>query len=64
MNMTAIRLRAGDVMEVEMGGEVVTALVLLANGETVIFDLCDGSMPCVAHQEDLSNVRIFDGRAA
>jgi hypothetical protein len=27
----------------------------------VIFDLCDDSMPCVARQEDLLNVRIFDG---
>jgi hypothetical protein len=64
MNSTAIRLRAGDVIELEMDGNIVSALVLLANSETVIFDLCDGSMPSVAHQEDLSNVRIFDGLAA
>jgi hypothetical protein len=64
MNSTAIRLRAGDVIELEMDGDIVSALVLLANSETVIFDLCDGSMPNVAYQEDLSNVRIFDGLAA
>ncbi|HEY0519629.1 MAG TPA: hypothetical protein VGC84_09065 [Ilumatobacteraceae bacterium] len=51
-------------IELEIDGEVVSALVLLANTETVIFDLCDGSMPCVARQEDLAQVRIFDGLAA
>jgi hypothetical protein len=64
MNSTATRLRGGDVIELEIDGEVVSALVLLANTETVIFDLCDGSMPCVARQEDLAQVRIFDGLAA
>jgi hypothetical protein len=61
MNTTAVRLRAGDVMELEIDGDMRSALVLLANTETVIFDLCDDSMPCVARQEDLLNVRIFDG---
>jgi len=61
MNTTAIRLRAGDVIELEIDGEGATALVLLANSETVIFDFCDDSMPCVARQEDLVNVRVFDG---
>ena len=64
MNTFTKRLRGGDVIELEMDGDVVSALVLLANSETVIFDLCDGTMPCVAHQEELSNVRIFDGLAA
>jgi hypothetical protein len=64
MNATAMRLRAGDVIELEIDGDSVSALVLLANSETVIFDLCDGNMPCVARQEDLSNVRVFDGLAA
>jgi hypothetical protein len=61
MNTTAVRLRAGDVIELKIDDEVRTALVLLANSETVIFDLCDDSMPCVARQEDLVGVRIFDG---
>jgi hypothetical protein len=64
MNATSTRLRAGDVIELEIDGDSVSALVLLANSETVIFDLCDGNMPCVARQEDLSSVRVFDGLAA
>ena len=47
-----------------MDGDTVSALVLLANSENVIFDLCDGTMPCVARQEELSHVRVFDGLAA
>jgi hypothetical protein len=64
MNTTTMRLRGGDVIELEMDGDNFSALVLLANSETVIFDLCDGSMPFVARQEDLANVRVFDGLAA
>ncbi len=61
---SANRLRGGDVIELEIDGDVVSALVLLANNENVIFDLCDGNMPCVARQEDLANVRVFNGLAA
>ena len=64
LNSTAMRLRGGDVIELEIDGDIVSALVLLANNENVIFDLCDGNMPCVARQEDLANVRVFDGLAA
>ena len=64
MYSQAMRLRGGDVIELEIDGDVVSALVLLANSETVIFDLCDGNMPCVARQEDLAHVRVFDGLAA
>jgi hypothetical protein len=64
MNATAMRPRAGDVIELEIDGEMVSAMVLLANSETVIFDLCDGSMPYVARLEDLVDVRIFDGLSA
>ena len=64
MNSTTMRLRGGDVIELEIDGDIVSALVLLANNENVIFDLCDGNMPCVARQEDLANVRVFDGLAA
>jgi hypothetical protein len=63
-NSTTMRVRGGDVIELEIDGDVVSALVLLANNENVIFDLCDGNMPCVARQEDLANVRVFDGLAA
>ena len=64
MSATVSRLRAGDVIELEIDGEVVSALVLLANRENVIFDFCDDTMPCVARQDDLTNVRVFDGLAA
>jgi len=64
MNTTALRLRGGDVIELEIDGDIVSALVLLANNENVIFDLCDGNMPYVARQEDLAHVRVFDGLAA
>lgn len=64
MNSIANRLRGGDVIELEVDGDVVSALVLLGNNENVIFDLCDGNMPFVARQEDLANVRVFDGLAA
>jgi len=33
------------VIELEIDGNVVSAMVLLANNENVIFDLCDGEMP-------------------
>jgi hypothetical protein len=64
MNPTAIRPRAGDVIELEMDGKIASAMVLLATSETVIFDLCDGSMPYVARPEDLVNVRVFDDVSA
>ncbi|MEP7112635.1 MAG: hypothetical protein ABI862_05180 [Ilumatobacteraceae bacterium] len=64
MNSIANRLRGGDVIELEVDGDVVSALVLLANNENVIFDLCDGKMPFVARQQDLAHVRVFDGLAA
>ena len=50
----------GDVIEVEVEGEAITALVLLATPEAVILDACDGSMPLVFRPEHLTNVRIFD----
>jgi hypothetical protein len=59
-----MRLRAGDVIELELNGDTASALVLLSNNETVIFDLCDGTTPRVSHPEELVNVRIFDGLAA
>ena len=64
MNATALRLRGGDVIELEIDGDGVSALVLLANHENVILDPCDGNMPCVARHEDLAHVRVFDGLAA
>jgi hypothetical protein len=62
MSAVAVRLKAGDVIEFEMDGETVSAMVLLANSETVIFDLNDGSMPRVADMATMSAVRVFNGR--
>lgn len=62
MSAVAVRLKAGDVIEFEMDGETVSAMVLLANSETVIFDLNDGSMPRVADMAAMSAVRVFNGR--
>ena len=64
MNTTEIGLQAGNVIELDVSGIATSALVLLASSDTVIFDLCDGSMPLVARPEDLTNVRVFDGLSA
>ena len=62
--VTAIRLRTGDVIEIEIAGELASALVLLASGDAVILDACDGSTPFVVRLSDLGDVRIFDPRRA
>jgi hypothetical protein len=63
MNAVAVRLQAGDVIEVKVAGEWVSAMVLLANSDTVIFDLNDGGMPLVAHTDEMGEVRVFDGQS-
>ena len=63
MNAVAVRLQAGDVIELVVGGEWVSAMVLLANDDTVIFDLNDGGMPMVAHTDEMGEVRVFDGQS-
>jgi hypothetical protein len=50
----------GDVIEVDVDGEAITAMVLLATPEAVILDACDGTMPLVFRPEQLNDVRIFD----
>ena len=62
--VTAIRLRTGDVIEIEIAGELASALVLLASGDAVILDACDGSTPFVVRLSDLGDVRVFDPRRA
>ena len=62
MNATTLRLRAGNVIEMDVDGDARTALVLLATHEFVILDACDGSTPVVVGMEDLGNVRIFSGQ--
>jgi hypothetical protein len=64
MKTTTIRLHAGDVIELDIDGEATTALVLLATHELAILDLCDGSMPLVAHMAEIGPVRVFRAEAA
>jgi hypothetical protein len=63
MNAVATRVQAGDVIEVQVAGEWVTAMVLLANDDTVIFDLNDGDLPMVALVDEMGEVRVFDGQS-
>jgi hypothetical protein len=59
-----MNVMTGDVIEIDVDGEAVTALVLLATPEAVILDPCDGSMPMVFRPEYLNDARIFDGANA
>ncbi len=59
---TTTRLHTGDVIEVEVNGGAVSAIVLLASGDAVILDGCDGSTPFVMRLSDLGAVRVFDQR--
>jgi hypothetical protein len=60
MATTTLRLRAGDVIEMDSNGDAVSALVLLATHEFVMLDACDGTMPIVVRMEDLGDVRVFE----
>ncbi|MSZ04130.1 MAG: hypothetical protein F2934_03555 [Actinobacteria bacterium] len=53
------RIETGNVLEVRIDGEWVSALVLLASDEAVILDLCDGSTPVVLQAEELQDYRLF-----
>ena len=55
-----MNVQTGDVVEIDVDGDAVTAMVLLATPEAVILDPCDGSMPMVFRPEHLGDVRIFD----
>ena len=59
-----MNIMTGDVIEVDVEGEAITALVLLATPEAVILDPCDGSTPMVFRPEHLMDARIFDGASA
>lgn len=56
------RIRTGNVVELDVEGVAVSALVLLAAGDAVILDMCDGSTPVVVRLVDLGPVRVFDPR--
>ena len=61
MSAVMTRLHAGDVIEIEIDGIAVTALVLLGTHEFVILDPCDGRTPVVVRADDLGPVRVFTG---
>jgi hypothetical protein len=54
------RIDDGAVIEVEINGQTVTALVLLAGEEMAILDTCDGSTPIVARYDELGEIRVFE----
>lgn len=53
-------IETGDVLEFDLDGEAVTALVLLAADQAVILDKCDGSTPFVLKADELVGYRKFD----
>jgi hypothetical protein len=50
---------AGDVVEIEIDGDNVTALVLLVSDAAAIFDPCDGTVPFVLPLDEMPAVRVF-----
>jgi hypothetical protein len=54
------RIEAGDVIELDLDGVAVSALVLLASEDAAILDPCDGSTPFVLRREELTSYRRFD----
>jgi hypothetical protein len=53
-------LQAGDVVEIELRGESISAIVLLVTEDAAIVDPCDGRVPFVLDAADLYDARIFD----
>lgn len=54
------QIETGDVIEITMGDDVISALVLLAADEAVILDACDGSTPFVVKRDELVEYRKFN----
>lgn len=52
----------GDVVEVEIDDELVSALVLLVSDDTVILDACDGRTPFVVRPSELAGFRVYSGQ--
>ncbi len=52
-------IEAGDVIEIDRNGEIISALVLLAAEQAVILDACDGSTPFVVKRDELVEYRKF-----
>ena len=56
-------IETGDVLELEIDGDTVSTLVLLATDSAVILDRCDGSTPFVVRVEELVDYRKFEPSA-
>jgi hypothetical protein len=54
------RIDTGDVIEINLDGDVHSAMVLLATDEFTILDICDGSTPFVVSRHELVEYRKFD----
>jgi len=54
------QIETGDVIEITIGDDVVSALVLLAADEALILDACDGSTPFVVKRDELIEYRKFN----
>jgi hypothetical protein len=54
------KIETGDVLELDIDGETVSVLVLLAADSAVILDRCDGSTPFVMKAEELVDYRKFE----
>lgn len=54
------KIETGDVIEITVGDDVISALVLLAADQAIILDACDGSTPFVVKSEELVEYRKFN----
>ena len=52
-------IETGDVIELVLNGDVVSALVLLAADEALILDTCDDTTPFVVKRDELVEYRKF-----
>lgn len=53
-------LVTGDVIELDLHDETISALVLLATDQALILDACDGSTPFVVKRDELGPHRRFN----
>lgn len=53
------RIDTGDVIEVNLAGELTSTMVLLATDDFVILDACDDSTPFVVKRDELVSYRKF-----
>jgi hypothetical protein len=56
-------IQTGDVIELDVKDDGVTALVLLAADDALILDACDGTMPFVLRRSELGSFRKFEPAA-